>query len=137
MNTRTMILRLAGISLVGVAASALAIACSADDNNGNPAPTQNDSGMGSDVTMTGDDSSMGTDTGNTVMDSGTVGMDVVIISTDGCVSEASTCNTCYTATQAAQDPYNACTAYTVNCSPFDNKSRIMGLAADGGIPSVP
>jgi hypothetical protein len=135
MNTRTMFFRLAGISLVAVASSALAIACSGDDNNGNPAPTQNDSGTGSDVTMTGDDSSMGTDT-STSTDSGT-GMDVVIISTDGCVSEASTCNTCYTSTQAAQDPYNACTPYTVNCTPFDNKSRIMGLAADGGIPAVP
>ncbi len=135
MNTRTMIFRLAGISLVAVASSALAIACSGDDNNSNPAPTQNDSGMGADVTMTGDDSSMGSDT-STPGDSG-MGMDVVIISTDGCASEASTCNTCYNATQAAQDPYNACTAYTVNCTPFDNKTRIMGLAADGGIPSVP
>ena len=97
--------------------------------------TQNDSGVGSDVTTSGDDSSMGLDTSNG-MDSG-AGMDVVIISTDGCVSDAANCNTCYTATQAAQDPYNACSAYTVNCTPFDNKTRITGLTADGGVPAVP
>ena len=139
MNTRNLILRLAGVSLVSVAASVAAVACSGDNSNGNPAPTQNDSGTtdsttSGDDSSTGDDSSMGTDS-STGTDSGG-GMDVVLIDTGSCVSDAATCNSCYNATQAAQDPYNACTPYTVNCTPFDN-TRITGLSSDGGVPLVP
>jgi hypothetical protein len=34
------------------------------------------------------------------------------------MSDAATCNSCYSATQAAQDPLNACAPETVNCIPF-------------------
>ena len=142
MNTRKLVMKLAGVSIVALAASAgTLIACSGDNSNGgNPATTGGDSGSGGDVTMggdtaTGDDSSMGSDT-STSGDSGG-GMDVVQIDTGGCVSDASTCNTCYSASQAATDPYNACSPYTVNCVPFSNSTRITGLSSDGGVPLVP
>jgi len=139
MNTRKLVMKLAGVSLVALAASAGSLAaCSGDNSNGgNPAPTGNDSGSATDSTMMmGDDSSMGSDT-STSTDTGGGGMDVVTIDTGGCVSDASTCNTCYTASQAMTDPYNACSPYTVNCSPFNNSTRITGLSSDGGVPQVP
>jgi hypothetical protein len=34
------------------------------------------------------------------------------------MSDASACNSCYTASQAAADPLNACAPETVNCIPF-------------------
>jgi hypothetical protein len=34
------------------------------------------------------------------------------------MSDASACNSCYTAQQAAADPLNACAPETVNCIPF-------------------
>lgn len=144
MNTRKLFLKLAGVSLVAISAGAASlVACSGDSSNGgNPAPTGGDSGSSSDVTMggdtsPGDDSSMGSDTGTSSGGDSGGGMDVVTIDTGGCMSDASTCNTCYTASQAAVDPYNACSPYTVNCVPFSNSTRITGLSSDGGVPLVP
>lgn len=142
MNTRNLIVKLAGISLVALAGGASALtACSGDNSNGNPAPTQNDSGSATDSTMMmGDDSSMGGDSTSSSSsggDSSSGGMDVVTIDTGGCISDAANCNSCYTASQAMTDPYNACSPYTVNCSPFKNSTRITGLSSDGGVPLVP
>jgi hypothetical protein len=141
MNTRSLILKLAGVSLVALAGGASALtACSGDNSNGNPAPTQNDSGSATDSTMMmGDDSSMGSDTSSSSSggDSSSGGMDVVTIDTGGCISDAANCNSCYTASQAMTDPYNACSPYTVNCTPFKNSTRITGLSSDGGVPLVP
>jgi hypothetical protein len=102
-------------SLFAAATCGVAIACSGDDNGSNPTPTINDSGT-SDVTTSGDDSSTGTDS-STASDTGTT--DAPSLDTGSCKSDASTCNTCYTAAQAAADPYNACSQYTANCVSFD------------------
>jgi hypothetical protein len=104
----------AAVVAIVAAASAVVVACSGDDNNGNPQPTV-DSGMQGDSTMPmGDDSSMpGTDS-SMVSDSTTPPID-----TGACKSDGGTCNSCYTAMQAMQDPYNACNAYTSKCIPFD------------------
>ena len=116
MNT-TKISRLAAIALFLGAASSAAVACSGDDNNGNPAPST-DSGTGSDVTMQGDDSSMGTDSTTPPGDS-TSPIDAPSLDTGSCKSDGGTCNSCYTAAQAAADPYNGCSTYTAACIPFD------------------
>jgi hypothetical protein len=41
-----------------------------------------------------------------------------VIDTGSCTSDASACNSCYTAQQAEQDPLNACAPETANCIPF-------------------
>jgi hypothetical protein len=46
----------------------------------------------------------------------------------------SNCNSCYDPAQAMKDPYNACSPYTVNCTPFDNKGRVPGFP---NVPQVP
>jgi hypothetical protein len=107
--------RVAAIGLAATLASALAAACSGDDNGGNPQPTT-DSGVTPDGTTSGDDSSTGGDSSQTA-DSSAV--DSPSLDTGSCKSDASTCNTCYTAAQAAADPYNACSQYTANCVSFD------------------
>ena len=133
--------RLALLATIALAAAATGLACSGDNSSGgNPAPTVMDSGAATDST-TGTDTSTGGDSatpdgGSDPGDSGGT-IDVVIIDTGGCVSDASVCNSCYTATQAQQDPYNACSPYTVNCSPFDNKTRTPGFGTSGGVPQVP
>lgn len=107
--------RVAAIGLAATLASVLAVACSGDDNSGNPQPTT-DSGAAPDGTTPGDDSSTGSDS-STVADTGSI--DALSLDTGSCKSDASTCNTCYTAGQAATDPYNACSQYTANCVSFD------------------
>jgi hypothetical protein len=116
MKTYKLALRFASLAAIAAVASSVAVACSGDDNNSNPQPTL-DSGMGSDVTMMGDDSSMGTDSSMTSDTSAPI--DAPSLDTGSCKSDAGTCNSCYTAAQAAADPYNACSQYTVNCIKFD------------------
>jgi hypothetical protein len=115
MKTYKLALRFASVALIATVAASLAVACSGDDNNSNPAPTV-DSGNGSDGTMQGDDSSTGSDSTST--DTSTAS-DAPSLDTGSCKSDAGTCNSCYTAAQAAADPYNACSQYTANCVKFD------------------
>jgi hypothetical protein len=109
MNTHKILFRLAAVVGMAMASSALAlaIACSGDDNHGNPAPTQRDSG-GPDSTMpTGDDG------GNPPQQD--AGTDATPIPDASC-SDSSKCNSC---TTQANDPLNSCSPYTANCIPFD------------------
>jgi hypothetical protein len=112
----TKLTRFVGIALAGAVAAGVAVACSGDDNSGNPTPTV-DSGSGSDVTTTGNDSSTGTDS-SSGSDTSTAS-DAPSLDTGACKSDAGTCNSCYTAAQAAADPFNACSPYTTNCIKFD------------------
>jgi hypothetical protein len=117
MNTRKIYFRLAVAALVASVSSFAFVACSSDDSNNTPGPSSHDSGATDSTTSSGGDSSgsgSGSDTG--AMDSNTIDV-------GSCVSDASTCNSCYNAMQAQQDPYNACSPYTANCIPFD-KSRV-------------
>jgi hypothetical protein len=119
MNSTKKSFRLAAISLIAAVVAGGAAACSGDDNNGNPAPS-NDGGNNSDVTMSGDDSSTSTgDSSTSTGDSSMPPSDAPSLDTGSCKSTMPTCNTCYTAAQAGADPYNACTAYTSKCVPFD------------------
>lgn len=116
MKTYKLALRFLSIAAIAAVASSVAVACSGDDNNGNPSPTA-DSGSGNDGTMT-EDSSNGTDSSNG-SDTSTAS-DGPSLDTGSCKSDAGTCNSCYSATQAAADPYNACSQYTANCIKFDS-----------------
>jgi hypothetical protein len=111
----TRLSRLAVLGLAATLASALAAACSGDDNGSNPQPTT-DGGAMPDGTTSGGDSSTGTDSSQAAESSAD---DAPSLDTGSCKSDASTCNTCYTAAQAAADPYNACSHYTANCVSFD------------------
>jgi hypothetical protein len=109
MNTRKLSLRLAALALVATAASGAVYGCSSDDSNSsNPGPSSHDGG-GNDGTVSSNDSG-GSDAGNV--------SDAPVIDTGSCVSDASTCNSCYTPTQAQQDPLNGCAPETANCIPF-------------------
>jgi len=119
MNSHKLSLRLAYLALAATAAMATAYGCSGDDTSNNPGPSSHDGG-GSDSTAS---SSGGSSGGSSGSSSGTVGdssggADVPVIDTGSCTSDAATCNSCYTAAQAAQDPLNACAPETVNCIPF-------------------
>jgi hypothetical protein len=107
--------RLATLALVGAVACASAYGCSGDNSNNNPGPSNHDGG-GTDSTASSSGGSSGSSSGTVGDSSG--GADVPIIDTGTCTSDASTCNSCYTAAQAAQDPLNACAPETVNCIPF-------------------
>ena len=113
MKSSKLLAPLAAVAIVLGSAASL-VACSSDDSSANPQPTVHDSGTAADST-TGGDSSPGND-GATTMDS-------AVIDTGTCMSDATTCNSCYTPQQAAQDPYNACAPSTANCIKFDN-SRV-------------
>jgi len=108
-------LRLAIIALVVTCGGALAYGCSSD-NNTNPAPSSHDAGGTDSTASSSSGGGSGSSSGSIGDSSG--GADVPVIDTGACTSDASTCNSCYTATQAAQDPLNACAPETVNCIPF-------------------
>jgi hypothetical protein len=118
-----------GIATLAIAATTtsilLSVGCS-NSSSGEPAPTR-DSGSDSttgDSGNSGSDSGVGTDShvsadAATDAPAATDGAtDAVSLDTGSCTSEASTRNTCYTDAQAAANPYNACSPYTVNCVPF-------------------
>jgi hypothetical protein len=112
--------RLAVAAVVVAGSAALAYGCSSNTNDTNPAPSSHDAG-GTDSTASsssggGSGSGSGSSSGGIGDSSG--GADVPIIDTGACTSDASTCNSCYTAQQAAQDPLNACAPETLNCIPF-------------------
>jgi hypothetical protein len=121
MNSVNKTFRLTALSVLTAFAVAAAAACSGDDNNSNPAPTTDSGSTGSDVTVSGDDSSTPTGDSSTTPpgDSTTPPIDAPSLDTGSCKSSMTTCNTCYTAAQAATDPYNGCTTYTAACQGFD------------------
>ena len=119
MNSPKLSLRLVYVVLTLAAGATMAYGCSSDSSNNNPGPSSHDGG-GTDSTASGSGGGSGGSSGSS---SGTVGdssggADVPIIDTGACTSDASSCNSCYTAAQAAQDPLNACAPETVNCIPF-------------------
>ena len=109
MKSSTLFAPLAAVAIILSAAAGLG-ACSSDDSS-NPQPVVRDSGTAADST-TGGDSSTGGDTG-TMMDS-------AALDTGSCMSDAASCNSCYSPTQNMADPYNACSSATANCIKFDN-----------------
>lgn len=119
------------LTVLALGASAL-VACSS--SNGNPTPTVFDSGADRSTPKTDSsaphpDGGSGTD-GSSSHKDGSVGqmdapttkeaspmIDGSLPDVGACKSDAATCNSCFT---PAQDPLNACSAYAVNCIPFDN-----------------
>jgi hypothetical protein len=93
-------------------ATTVFLACSSD--NSNPGPiTVFDSGPGNNpdvyVPPAGDGAVTPTPEASVI--------DANLPDVGNCVSDASTCNSCYT---PAQNPLNGCSPATVNCIPFDN-----------------
>jgi hypothetical protein len=109
MSSKNLSARLAVFALVVSAGSASAYGCSSSNNN-NPAPSTNDSGSDSTSSSSSGSSSGGSSDGSM--------NDSVVIDTGACMSDASTCNSCYTPMQAQEDPLNACAPETANCIPF-------------------
>jgi hypothetical protein len=105
MKTNKLTLALATFALTFSAAAF--VACGGDDSS-QPGPTPRDGGA--------TDSSIQTDGSNP---SDSASDSNMVIDTGACVSDAATCNSCYTQQQAQQDPYNACSPATANCIPFD------------------
>jgi hypothetical protein len=111
MNSRKLLVRLATLAGVAAFASATAYGCSSGDNS-NAGPSNHDGG--NDATSSGS----GSGSGGADSSGSSSGTDAPVIDTGSCQSDASTCNSCYTAAQAAQDPLNACAPETANCIPF-------------------
>jgi|HubBroStandDraft_2_1064218.scaffolds.fasta_scaffold954505_2 hypothetical protein len=110
MSSKNLSARFAVLALVVGAGSASAYGCSSS-NSSNPAPSTHDSGT--DVTTNDGSGSSSGGGGN----DGSMN-DVVVIDTGSCMSDASTCNSCYTTMEAQEDPLNACAPETANCIPF-------------------
>lgn len=111
---------LAAVAIVLSSAAAI-VACGGDDSS-QPGPTPRDGGTTD--TSVGNDTGTGGDTGP--------GQDTGVPDTGSCMSDAATCNSCYSPMQAAQDPYNACAPSTANCIPFNNTTRVPA-----NVPPVP
>jgi hypothetical protein len=110
---------LALVASVALSAAVAAYGCSSNSAGNNPAPSARDGGGDATSSSSGSGSSSGsTSSSGGATDSGGGGVDAPVIDTGSCTSDASTCNSCYTSTQAAQDPLNACAPETVNCIPF-------------------
>jgi hypothetical protein len=117
MNAHKLTLKLTGLAIAATTASVLAFFGCGGTNNGNPMPTQRDSGT---------DSTTSHADGGGHMDGGggdTGGMDTSLPDTGSCKSDSSACNSCYTDAQASTDPLNACSEYAKNCVSFD-KTRV-------------
>jgi hypothetical protein len=115
MNSQKLSLRLTTLAFVAATACVTAYGCSSSNDNGNPGPSSHDGGNADSTASSSSGGSSGSSSG-TGDSSG--GADVPVIDTGSCTSDASTCNSCYTAQQAAEDPLNACAPETVNCIPF-------------------
>jgi hypothetical protein len=129
MNTLTF--RLGALAFVVTTASVLFFAgCSGDDST-QTTPTPRDSGTDSttkedggkshkDGGSNGKDSATGDDSSEEAGDDASDANeeDAVSLETPDCGSDSSSCNSCYDDAQAAENPYNACSAYTKNCVPF-------------------
>ena len=119
MKTSNLSLRLAVIGMVSVLGVVTAYGCSSSSNGGNPGPSSHEGGADGTTSSSGGSSSGGSSSGGSssgINEGG--GQDVPVIDTGTCQSDASTCNSCYSATQAEQDPLNACAPETANCIPF-------------------
>jgi hypothetical protein len=114
MKTSNLSLRLTVAGMVALLGVATAYGCSSSSGGGNPGPSSHEGGTDGTASSSGGSSSGGSSSG--VNEGG--GQDAVVIDTGSCTSDASTCNSCYSATQAAQDPLNACAPETANCIPF-------------------
>jgi hypothetical protein len=117
MNSPKLSLRLVYLALTLGAGTTMAYGCSSDSSNNGPGPSSHDGGGGTDSTASSSSGGGSGSSSGTVGDS-SGGADVPVIDTGACTSDASSCNSCYTASQAAQDPLNACAPETVNCIPF-------------------
>ena len=113
-RTRNLSLRLTLVASVALFGVVSAYGCSSSSGNGNPGPSSHEGGTDGTASSSGGSSSGGSSSGS----SNESGADVPIIDTGSCVSDAATCNSCYSAAQAAQDPLNACAPETANCIPF-------------------
>jgi len=136
MRPQNVAFHVAAGSLLAMAIGSFAGACSSNANGGNPSPSTEDAST--DVTSSGSSGGSsggsGGSSGGSGSSSGGGLTDAPSFDTGSCVSDASACNSCYSAVQAAADPYNACSPYTVNCTKFDN-TRVPLI--DGGVPPVP
>jgi hypothetical protein len=109
MNARSLAKTLTLPALAAILSTVLiSWGCGGGDNS-NPAPTVRDSGTDSTMSQP--------ETGG--HDSGAIdaGHETSLPDTGSCMSDSSSCNTCYTDAQAAADPLNACSTYTKNCVP--------------------
>jgi hypothetical protein len=114
--------RLAAIAIGLATAIGFVAGCSSDDSSNNPIIPV-DAGPQPDSTVpTTDSSTPGQDSSTPVTDSGSL-PDTNLPDVGNCVSDAATCNSCYTITQ---DPRNACSPYSVSCIPFDNSKIPSG-----------
>jgi hypothetical protein len=122
-------LGLAAVAVGLASAMTVFVACSSDDN-ANPGPvTPFDSGPTADTYVPPVDAPVGpqpeastADGGPSTSDGSTPDANQIVIDANlpdvgNCVSDAATCNSCYT---PAQNPLNGCSPYSVNCIPFDN-----------------
>jgi hypothetical protein len=114
MNSHKLSRRLGTLVMLAATACVTAYGCSSSNSN-NPAPSSREGGADSTASSSSGGGS-GSSSGSVGDSSG--GADVPVIDTGSCVSDASNCNSCYTAQQAASDPLNACAPSTVNCIPF-------------------
>jgi hypothetical protein len=133
MNAHKLRLGLATALLATAAISASVFVACSSSNGTNPAPTVRDAGPDStsktDAPTSHADGNTGKDTGPPGTDGGQTkdsghskdtggGVDSGPPDTGACKSDSGTCNSCYTAAQAASNPYTACSPYTKNCVPF-------------------
>jgi hypothetical protein len=146
MKTYKLSFGIATLAFLATTTSVFAFAGCGGDDSSNPTPTQQDSGADSatkdsgkdggkkDTGPQGDDSSTDSPTGDDGADvttgddggedAGDGSEDAVSLDTGpNCVSDSSTCNSCYDDAQAAENPFNACSQYTKDCVPFD-KTRV-------------
>ena len=127
MRTQNLWIKVGVAAIAIFGASATAIACSGDDNKGNPTPSGEDAAAdqtSSSGSSTAGSSTSGASSGSSTTGSSTSGSSSGSSTTgsstsgsgdSGCVQDATpNCSSC------ATDPYNACSAFTVNCVPFNN-----------------
>jgi hypothetical protein len=118
----TVKLRFAFFILAGSVGAALAVACSSSDSV-EPAPTIQDSGPDGKSSTTASSSGSGSGGNSSTSSSGGTSSSSSGGSADGgdaapsnCTPDASAnCNSCAT---VSTDPYNTCSAFTVNCLKF-------------------
>jgi hypothetical protein len=113
-------LGLAALAVAVAAATTVVVACSSDDNS-NPGPvTVYDGGVQTqaDTSVPPTDSATGPQPdASTGLPDAQVVIDANLPDVGSCVSDASTCNSCYT---PAQNPLYGCSPFSVNCLPVDN-----------------
>ncbi len=126
MNTHKVTFGIATFALVATAASLLVFTgCGGGDNTADSGPSNRDSGGVDSTTEVdsgkkpGKEAGSSNDGGKTKDASADSSKDAVSLNVGDCAPETTTCNSCYSDAQAAADPYNTCSPYTVNRVPFD------------------